>query len=659
MTGVDSTSLATSWSVSRYERRTRRESRIVRCTKRRNVLAVGSALLVSSFYGCRQSQESAPTARLIEQVTLRTTAYTPEELPSLRLQGTIAAHVQLNGDLRPAIVTSPTPRSRVSLVAHVPTQPYLRFAIASVVSSEATEVPLTQFRISVAHSTRPEVLYSETVGERGHGRWLERTVDLSDWSERQIELVLESVSSSDADGENVFALWSNPVVTEGVSESDGPSLILISVDCLRADHVGTYGYGAPTTPNLDAFAKTGVVFETAVSTAPWTIPSHYSMLTGLPPSFHGVGGSPEDYWHGEARSLSSSVPYLPELLAREGYVTHAVVSSEPVSATFGFQRGFGSYIEVHPDAATVVDVALRLSRRSIDRKQFLFVHFLGPHAPYLPKVEFGNYSREFIERFGPRPKDISDLLDIVRQKTPPLSPSDVEGVKQLYDASIAYVDHHIGRLLNELDHSGVLHHSVVVVTSDHGEGFYEHDQWQHANSLYEELLRVPLIVSWPDGPRGRSMAGVSIVDIFPTLLAAAGAPIPASQGVNLEDLVTALVAPREFEGISEVTIVTSEGLRTLISLRQGHLKYIATLGAAFDEATVMDVLREELYNIEVDPGETMPIQEVDAASRRHFRQVLGKYLNAGHRARATLKPGGALSPDDETLRMLKALGYVQ
>ena len=183
-------------------------------------------------------------------------------------------------------------------------------------------------------------MFHESVPRRRAGRWLDREADLTAWSGKPVELVLETKRLEGADEPgHVFTVWGNPVVASRPL-AVRPDLILVSIDCMRADHMGVYGYARETTPNIDRFAEGAVVFDGAVASAPWTVPSHYTMLTGLPPSLHGVAAHQNAIWNGTAKLLSPGVAFLPEVLSNAGYETHAVVTSTPVSAKYGFHRGF-------------------------------------------------------------------------------------------------------------------------------------------------------------------------------------------------------------------------------------------------------------------------------------------------------------------------------
>ena len=216
------------------------------------------------------------------------------------------------------------------------------------------------------------------------------------------------------------------------------------------------------------------------------------------------------------------------MLSEAGYQTDAVVTGAYLSQTYGFERGFDLYrLDHRAPAEKTVEQAIELLQRSAGRDQFLFVHFIDAHWPYEPP-------EEFVERFGPRPADLAGLLRKVVDNNPPSNAEETERVAALYDAEIASADEAVGRLLEDLKARGVYDRSLIILTADHGEAFFDHGHWQHSKTLYEELIRIPLIVKWPgQSPKGRVSAQVSQVDIFPTVLAAAGVEPPPTDGINL------------------------------------------------------------------------------------------------------------------------------
>ncbi len=293
------------------------------------------------------------------------------------------------------------------------------------------------------------------------------------------------------------------MLTSQSARPDQPTVVLISVDCLRADHVGVYGYPRSTTPNIDRLSKDGVVFKNAMSVSSWTLPVHMSMLTGLMPSQHGL-----TRYH----RLRPTVPYLPQVLTNEGYETLGVVSGAYLSTTFGYHEGFREYRYLNDRSSQeVVEASLDLIRRSSGRPVFLFLHLFDAHWPYLAP-------QGYRDRFGERLPDISNSMRKVLERLPPTGPEEVQGLKNLYDGEIAYIDEALGGLFEGLEALGLYENSIIIVTADHGEGFYEHEDWQHANLLYDEVLHVPLIVKWPHQARtGEVDSLVSLLDIFPTI----------------------------------------------------------------------------------------------------------------------------------------------
>ena len=282
-------------------------------------------------------------------------------------------------------------------------------------------------------------------------------------------------------------------------------IVLVTIDTLRADRLGSYGRSPSITPKLDALAARGVVFENAWTTAPLTVPAHATLLTGLLPPKHGlrVNKPPTKVPPLAARRYVT----LAETLKERGYATAAVVSASVLrDDVTGFAAGFDVYREVPPAAAGSLHdsewpgrgadaVAHALAwARSAPRQSFLWVHLFDPHAPY-----------DAPAGWGAGPDHVGDATG--------------------YDAEVAYTDDCVGKLLDGLAQAG-LEDAVVAVVSDHGEGLGEHGEASHGYLMHEATLRVPLIVAAPGLPAARRAGPVSVVDLFPTLLALAGHPIP-------------------------------------------------------------------------------------------------------------------------------------
>jgi len=309
-----------------------------------------------------------------------------------------------------------------------------------------------------------------------------------------------------------------------------PSFVLVSIDTLRADHLGVYGYPRDISPTIDRL--TGTRFALTVSTSSWTLPTHVSMLTGLYPSVHGV----ED----DGVRLAESVPTLAGALRAAGYRTLAVTSHVYASSQFGLDRGFDVFDDEltrggtrSPVAAEVVDRITKHLPKSKDRPFFAFFHFFDPHWPYAPPEPFRSRFADPGYR-GPMDGTLAPLKPYFMGE--PMPAADLQHIVDLYDGEIAYVDSQLARLLGELKKRNLLDNTVFIVTADHGEEFKEHGSLGHARTLYQEQLAVPLIFSGhPSMPPNTTRSDpASLVDIAPTVLAMAGVEqVPAMDGRSL------------------------------------------------------------------------------------------------------------------------------
>jgi arylsulfatase A-like enzyme len=616
----------------------------------RGLAAVLAAGLVTTACAPEERDSSGKPVLFSEQVPRFEGSVRPDGIEALRAQGYLSANVTLGHETRPALIL---PLSSPKTLTLGPSEPRsLRFAIAA--SLLPAGHPGVRFRLSLGERT----LFEETIPASRQNKWLERRIEIAP-SPSNAGLTFETEPLSDAP--RAVALWGSPVLESGAKTPARPTLILISIDCLRADHVGVYGYEKPTTPSIDELAEEAAVFRRATSASSWTIPSHMSMFTGLPPLLHGVSESQDRYWAGTAKKLAPSVPYLAEILSREGYETAGVVSSVAMSQVYGFERGFGVY-RLHPaNAAEVVDSALDLARRASGREQFLFLHFIDAHWPYLPMVEFREYAREFLDRFPPRPKDISELTRRLSGKAEKARPEDRAFALSLYDAAIAHVDRELGRFFRELRRLSLYEESLILVTSDHGESFHDHRTWGHGRNLYQELTHVPLIVKWPRSSlKGEVSVPVGQVDFFPTLLEEAGIVPPPNEGVSLR---VAFERGRDFSSSRAILMDVSWEDRfrreAMLSVRRGDRKYVAVFPYGPPEELAWSLLlREELYDLESDPLEEKNLAAALPAEVGPFRERVRAYLDAA-RAFRSRHPGGEIEIDEDVERRLESLGYVR
>ncbi|MCH2111555.1 MAG: sulfatase [Planctomycetes bacterium] len=349
-----------------------------------------------------------------------------------------------------------------------------------------------------------------------------------------------------------------------------PNFLVLLVDTLRADRLGCYGYERNTSPVMDDLAASGTRFHAAYAQAPWTRPSVASLMTALYPPSHDILD--------DLDSLPPGLPTIAQVLHARGYSTAAFSANPQVSPVYGFDRGFETFGKMSSsmlrqtavgriehmakrftfnvilpmlsggkrNQAKVSDGALMddghghedslrtsqagsLNKRvyewvrdySGENPYFLYVQYIDPHTPYRPPIDLVN---EGGQAEVPLPQTLiqKDSAPYPLESFPAADPEVLQGLNRLYDAEIAYTDQEMGKLLDKLKQKGMLENTIIVVTSDHGEELYDHEQWLHGQSLYDELVRVPLIVQGPGVIQQVVQDPVELVDIFPTLSSLAG-----------------------------------------------------------------------------------------------------------------------------------------
>ncbi len=416
-----------------------------------------------------------------------------------------------------------------------------------------------------------------------------------------------------------LASCSSPDRTAGTS---GPSVILITVDTLRADHLGCYGDSDIETPVIDSLAREGVVFRRAVSQVPLTAPSHAALLTGTYPFWNGFQS-----W--SDTGLRPGVPTLAEVFQGHGYTTAAFVSAFVLDSMWGLSRGFGLYddwfktqdyqamqnYDVERRGGETIDHVLNWLKSPPQQPFFLWVHLYDPHFPYDPPEPFKTKYRS-----------------------------------HLYDGEIAYDDQQLGRLFEFLKGQGLYSSSLIVLTSDHGEGLGEHQERAHGYFIYNATVHVPLIIKLPAGrsPGQRSISQVvNMVDIAPTLARLTGIPDSATRSFQGQSLVSLMEKGDE----STPRFGYSESLLPRDLLNAHSLAGVQTVRYAYLQAP-----REELYDLERDPGEKHNILRENPALTESLRQAARDLRTRFEPPRDAAPHGGSLS--QEAVEKLRSLGYV-
>ena len=605
----------------------------------RNAVALILMLFVSSG-ACRDKAPAAPPQDLMDETYLVFSPGGDEDLVS---------PVALNGESRPALIARTPAEFRYRV--RVPERAMLSFALGilqapGTTSAESLPGNRMRFEVRAGEDGPDELLFEREIHVARRGQWIEQQVDLRKLSGREVWLVFRSSFPGAEDREEplpLIGVFGDPVLHDRARFREGRGVVLVSIDTLRRDHMSVYGYPRKTTPGLEAFASEAIVFDDAVSTSSWTLPAHASLFTSTYPSVHGAVNLNV--------GLSRSWPNLATLLRERSFTTQAMVTHVYLAAEYGFDEGFDRH-QYLPEARAeeVTNRAVRFLSAMGDRDFFLFVHYYDPHWHYDPPPP---YDTEFDPSYE---GEVSGIWwDFKELDADEVDARDLRHIEALYDGEILYTDRHVERLFREMKSLGIFDKSVIVVTSDHGEEFLEHGQWEHQKTLYEELLRIPLLVKLPNGKESgqRVSEQVSLVDIAPTILEALSVPRPPSfQGRSLFELLG--VAPtsvgREAWSETEHTIDDShklslrlgaEGRKAIFSLRDGHV----------------DV---ELFDLARDPNELQALRPTatNDETREAFEERLELYLRDMAGAREGNRDIPAVELDPEERERLRSLGYI-
>jgi arylsulfatase A-like enzyme len=601
-------------------------------------LRLRAVLIIAVSTGCRGG-DSVPTPPL-HLLGVPYIIFAPEG------EAEMESPVTLDGDARGALV-APTPaefRYRVK----VPENPLLTFSLgigASGSASEQESPPFTHMRFTVraGEKSADVTLFDREIHMSRRDRWLPQSVELRRFAGREIWLVFQTSVPND-DGASgplpVAGVFADPILHHRGAYRTSRGIVLVSIDTLRRDHTSLYGYRRRTTPGLEALARESVVFEDAVSTSSWTLPAHASLLTSTRPSVHGATSSKV--------ALSPEWEGLPRALKEQGYFTQAMTTHVYLSKDYGFGEGFDR-LHYLPEtrAEGVTDQAIRFLEARGDSNFFLFLHYYDPHWHYDPPAP---YDREFDPAYR---GDASGIWwDFKELDADSIDPRDLNHIQALYDGEILYTDRHVERLVREMKRVGVFENAMVVVTSDHGEEFLDHGLWEHQKTLYEEQVRVPLLIKFPEGVsvRRRLVSDqVSLVDVAPTILDTLGAPLPPTfEGRSLLGAARGLKA----EDVAEAWAETEHTL-------DGSHKVAVRRGASSEKVifTLKDGGVEiELFDLKRDPGERSSLDA--AGARTALEGRLRAYLASSEARRSgKTRPEVELSPED--LERLRALGYVK
>lgn len=446
-----------------------------------------------------------------------------------------------------------------------------------------------------------------------------------------------------------------------------PNVLLISIDMLRPDHLSCYGYPRTTSPNIDRLAAEGVLFENHFSSSSWTLPAHAAMFTSLPDSLHGCSDTD--------KKLCDQAVTLADRFARMGYATAGFFSGPYLHPAFGLGRGFQTYVDccsnkdeldTQPPSKWAMDEhAMKTSHKDVTsptvysavkswfekrdqaRPFFMFVHLWDPHFDFIPPAPYDKqFDPEYTGTmtgenffFNPAIKNGMDRRDL-------------EHIVALYDGEIAWTDSYIGKIRADLEQAGILENTVIAITSDHGTEFFDHGDKGHRKTLYDEVIRIPLILRFPAKlPERRLVSEQSrMIDLGPTLIALAGFQAPQDMmGESLRPFIEGQSDAHNRRAMSDIQSVG----RNMRSVRTLQWKFIDDMG--------LDTFY--YFDLKSDPREKKALREPES---EQCKKLQASYLQeaaamqayvAQHR-NTCVGTATQSTPPEDVKRQLRQTGYI-
>jgi arylsulfatase A-like enzyme len=568
----------------------------------------------------------------------------------------------VSGEFRRALRAEPP--SVYGAALRVPDGARLRFAPGIEGIGRAGDAGGVRFEVELVSGDVRHRLYTQHVTRRDG--WIEADVSLEAYAGRNVELFFRTSRSPRAldpsPHASELAVWGHPRVWVPRAAEDGevaPDVFLITVDTLRADHLGCYGYARDTSPSIDALASEGILIERAFTSVPRTTPALASLMTGDPPRKHGLMTLLD--------SLPSENRTLAEALREQGYATAAFVTPN-VPARSGLWQGFDVFDDRESSgdssarAERVASRALAWVEAQRGGRIFLWVHLWDPHFRYDPPPPhdqlFDPQPGEPLSLYRRLDRDELRLGQVYFEND--LSPEEVARVVARYDGEIHYADQVIGRFLQRLRDLGLYAAALVVFTADHGESLGEHGyHFEHGEYLYDASLRIPLILKLPQGRRaGTRIAGPALIyDVAPTVssVASLGAGV-GSAGLDLSSASESGGPLRETSFHESGHRFFAENRRRPIEGPEGHWKSVREGHWKLIRIPAPDGDIHELYDLDADPGETRNLFRAEDPHGRALVRKLDAWL-AGFRA-APKRSRASDAIDPATAERLRALGYM-
>ncbi len=540
------------------------------------------------------------------------------------------------------------------------------YGILNEFHRRASEIPV-QFQIILTTSANETTLLKETIVWESNRNIIYKKIDLKPYAGSKVQLAFLTSETHPEDFEKItppiVPVWVNPLIYQS-SETKRPNIILISLDTVRPDHLSCYGYPREVSPGIDSLASDGVLFRNIYSSTSWTLPAHVSMLTSLDCLHHQV--------YFPLQKMNRETTTLADILRREQYVCAAFTGGGYLSETYGFSKGFDSYqeIKLYGDLAIRLDEAERLGEMASDwieknrsKDFFLFLHTYQPHDPYANLSPVG---KEFLDKNSKwKQVKMETLFEGKGRFDTHFSQDEMQNIIDLYDGEIKYTDvAFVQPILNKLRTLGLYEKSLIILTSDHGEEFYDHKAWLHDHSIYNESIKIPLIIKFPGQQyRGLHVENIArITDILPTVLhfLEIKASSKMFDGRSLLPIVKGKekkqrsyicdLALREFDFAPTVIAVNKDHFKLILN-RRIVSPYIERISRDFNGSQI------ELYDTETDPNETKNLA-FHITYRDLCFDLLQKIEDLSQKADQQRKRQEEVTLDQSLRERLKALGYI-
>ena len=550
----------------------------------------------------------------------------------------VIGEYRLNHVTRKAVlVLSP---SKMSFPVQIPRESFLNFGIGIPLETWGKSEEIIFKIVLKDQQNRENIIFKKSIQTNSYTdrKWLDYRLDLSKYAGFTGEISFFTDSKNDAPGENLFsfALWSDPGIFQKRMENEY-NVLLISIDTLRPDHLGCYGYEKDISPHIDQLADEGAVFQNAFSQAPWTLPSHLSMLTSIYPSVFKDGEKRKEYF------LSNPSLSIASILQKNGYITGGITGGGNVDPDFGYSQGFNSgYTTTSAKDESQIHESYVIFKEWIkmhkEDRFFLFFHTFEVHD-YITAKE-----KHILKNIDPNNIRLQML--------------------ELYDNKIAHMDNYIGLITNDLKKLGIYDKTLIIITSDHGEEFFEHGNLGHQTSLYNELLKVPLIFRLPGKipSKIKIKNNVRVVDIKTTILSILGIEDENPQeGKSLLSFLDNTEDENRTIFAEETGSVIGEAL-DIKSIQNDQYKFILSPVATTPPGFNYDIKNfGELYDLNKDLAEKRNLNEKGNLIAKKLKEEIIEITQKNIQLKEILKQNSdkSIEISEETKQRLRALGYIQ